>query len=117
MRKLTAAVALAALVVLPACAKKASEVNPTYVSPTRYTNLTCDQIGEELNRVASDLNRLTADQDEAATRDAVVTGVGLVLFWPALALLAIQDSDGELARIKGEYEALDAARMQKRCVA
>lgn len=39
-------------------------------------------------------------------------GVGLVLFWPALFFLAGDDQKEELARLKGEYEALEKASIQ-----
>lgn len=97
------------------CAKRAHEVQATYTPSARYSSMTCDQIGEELNRVAADVARVSGKQDDAAQRDAIVTGVGLVLFWPALLVLAAGDDAEELSRLKGEYEALDRARAEKRC--
>lgn len=44
-------------------------------------------------------------------------GVGLVLFWPALFFLAEGDKKEELANLKGQYDALDQAAIQKRCSA
>ncbi|WP_200241917.1 hypothetical protein [Lamprobacter modestohalophilus] len=43
-------------------------------------------------------------------------GVGLVLFWPALFFLAGGDKKDELARLKGEYDALEQAAIQKDCM-
>lgn len=40
-------------------------------------------------------------------------GVGLMLFWPALFSLAAGDEKAELARLKGEFEAMDTAYGQK----
>lgn len=48
-----------------------------------------------------------------ATRDKVAMGVGLMLFWPALFSLAAGDEKAELARLKGEFEAMDTAYGQK----
>jgi hypothetical protein len=42
-------------------------------------------------------------------------GVGLVVFWPALFFLAGDDQKEALARLKGEYEALQAAAIRKDC--
>jgi len=42
-------------------------------------------------------------------------GVGLVLFWPALFFLIGDDKKEELARLKGEYEALEKIAIQKDC--
>jgi hypothetical protein len=48
--------------------------------------------------------------------DAVVTGVALVVFWPAAFMLS---GDGptaaELSRLKGEMEALESVSIQKNC--
>lgn len=54
-------------------------------------------------------------QKKQADTDAVAMGVGLVLFWPALFFLAGDDQKEELARLKGEYEALQQAAIQKDC--
>ena len=55
-------------------------------------------------------------QDDVATKDAVAMGVGMVLFWPALFFLAAgDDKQAELANLKGQYEALESAAIQKNC--
>ena len=60
--------------------------------------------------------KLLASNKKAATGDAIAVGVSLVVFWPALFLLA-SDSDkkDELARLKGEYDAIQQAANQKSC--
>ena len=113
-RSATALVAAAALLTA-GCAKDAADVSARYVPAARYVAMDCERIGEELNRVAAEVNRVTGEQDAAAQRDAVAMGVGLVLFRPALFLLAAGDDEEELARLKGEYEALDRARAEKSC--
>ena len=43
-------------------------------------------------------------------------GVGMILFWPALFFLASgEDNKGEIARLKGEYEALESAAIKNDC--
>jgi hypothetical protein len=106
---------LAAAVALAGCAKKGHEIQASYVPTSKYESMSCEQVGEELNRVAAEVNRVTGEQDEAATRDAIAMGVGLVLFWPALFILAAPDEAEDLSRLKGEYEALDRARSEKDC--
>lgn len=101
---------------LSGCAKKAHQVPATYVPTSRYMTMDCDRIGEELNRVAAEVTRVSGDQDEAAQRDAWATGIGIVLFFPALLVLAVPDEAQDLSRLKGEYEALDRARIEKRCL-
>ena len=42
--------------------------------------------------------------------------VGLIVFWPALFLIAAgKDKEAELASYKGTYEALEQAGIKKRC--
>ena len=54
--------------------------------------------------------------DKTASNDSVQMGVGLVLFWPALFFL---DGDtpqaAEYARLRGEFDALEKAAIQKNC--
>lgn len=97
------------------CAQKADNVAASYVSPTKYRYMSCDQIAEELNRVSAEVARVSDAQDSAATRDAVATGIGVVLFFPALLVLAAGDNENQLAQLKGEYQALDSERHAKRC--
>ncbi len=42
-------------------------------------------------------------------------GVGLVIFLPALFFLIGDDKKEEIARLKGEFDALEQAAIQKNC--
>lgn len=58
----------------------------------------------------------TRAQDSKSSSDAVVTGVGVVLFWPALFFIDGDDENtGELGRLKGEFDALEKAAINKNC--
>jgi hypothetical protein len=108
----TALVFISAL--LSSCASSPDAIKSTYVSPSRYENWTCRQITEEIRRVESRLGETSAAQKKKATSDAVGVGIGIVLFWPALFLLAAgEDQKQELARLKGEYDALMEIRAKK----
>ena len=54
-------------------------------------------------------------QDDVAENDAVAMGVGMVLFWPALFFIESDDHSAEVARLKGEVEAIEIASIQKDC--
>jgi hypothetical protein len=42
--------------------------------------------------------------------------VGLIIFWPALiGMAATTDRREELARLRGEYEAVEASMREKQC--
>ena len=102
---------LTLLVVLAAaCAPRASEIAPAYVSPLKYSGdeWTCDKLIQEATYVGEALIRESGSQDEAASRDA----------WMVF-LIGVPTSGGgnkaEVARLKGEQEALRIAIRDKNC--
>lgn len=98
------------------CAKDADQVGPTYVSPILYENYTCPQLAEEAQRVSSAAARASGVQDQKATNDKVAMGVGLVVFWPVLLMTKGNDENtAELARLKGQMNAIEEASIRKRC--
>jgi hypothetical protein len=107
--------ALLATTILAGCATPPSRIKASYVSPMQYGAYTCDEIGAELVRVNREVLDVTKSQQKEADKDAVAMSVGLIIFWPALFLLAGDDQKAELSRLKGEYEALEASAEQKEC--
>ncbi|WOF73793.1 hypothetical protein QMT40_001429 [Parvibaculaceae bacterium PLY_AMNH_Bact1] len=113
MKKMIAGLMSLAMV---GCASHASSIEARYVSPTMYENWSCEQLGEERQRLAAEARRVAGLQDENADADAAMMGVGLILFWPALiGLAATEDREQELAQLKGEYKAADQAARRKVC--
>ena len=102
------AVVLVAL--LAACAPRASDVEAAYVSPQKYMgdDWTCEKLIDEATYVGEALIRASGNQDEAANRDA----------WTVF-LIGVPVSGGgnqsEVARLKGEQEALRVAIRDKDC--
>ena len=112
----TAYLIVAAGLVLAGCAKRADTISAAYVSPFQYEKFTCDQVAEEARRITSRAAIVAGVQDEKATRDAVAMGVGLIVFWPALFAVGGNDQQtAELARLRGELEALEQVSIRKRC--
>lgn len=101
---------------LGGCASSSDDVGSIYVSPLTYQSYTCQQIGQEAERVSRRAAEIAGVQDSKATSDAVMTGVGIVLFWPSLFFIK---GDGqtaaELARLKGEFETLEKVSIEKNC--
>ena len=109
-------VALSASIALAACAEKAENIAPTYISPIAYQSYSCKQIVEEATRVSSRVGELSGVQNEKASDDAVATGVALVIFWPAAFFIkGDKQTAAELGRLKGELEALEKSSIQKKC--
>lgn len=115
MKKITALAVVSAMT-LSACAEKSSDIAAAYVSPMQYSNYNCSQIASEAQRVSSRAAQAMGQQDKKADNDEAMMAIGMILFWPALfALNGDSESAGEVARLKGEMEALEQASIQKDC--
>ena len=105
-----------ACLVLSGCATSSKEVTASYISPLTYQQFTCQQIAGEAQRVSAKTAELAGVQDQKVSSDAVTTGVAVVLFWPAAFLVK---GDGqtaaELGQLKGQFDALEQASIQKNC--
>ncbi len=107
---------LVSAVTLSACAQSADNVTAAYVPQSLYSSQSCSQLVSDRQRVVAQVNHLTGEQNKKATNDAVAMGVGLILFWPALFLLAAdKDESAALASMKGQYDAIEAAGRTKGC--
>ena len=98
------------------CASSSSEISATYVSPLQYQHLSCQQIAAEAERVSRRASEVGGVQDSKRTSDQWATAGALILFWPA-AFLVKGDGNtaAELGRLKGEFESLEKAGIEKNC--
>ncbi len=116
MRCANYGVVFAAVLFAAGCASRAENISAAYVSPLQYQNYSCSQLGEEASRLASRAAQVAGVQDSKATNDAVATGVGVIIFWPALFLIkGDATTAAELARLKGEMEAIERVSIEKKC--
>jgi hypothetical protein len=96
---------VAAFAALAGCASSASEISPAYVSPILYQNYTCPQLAQ-----------VAGVQDSKRTNDAVMTTVGVVIFWPALfAVKGDGATAAELGQLKGQMQAIEQQSILKKC--
>ncbi|WP_199221278.1 hypothetical protein [Maritimibacter sp. 55A14] len=110
------AAALSASLIVTGCAKKSENIIASYVSPMEYEDHSCDQLAAEARRIFARTNRMMGVQDKKARNDKTAMGVGLVLFWPALFFLkGDAETASEVARLKGQMEALEQASIRKTC--
>lgn len=108
---------ITAALALTACASSPDSISAQYVSPLQYQNYSCEQLGAESQRIGTRVAEVTGQQQAKSTSDAVATGVGVVLFWPALFFLGSgSDKKEELSRLKGESDAIQQAAIQKSCM-
>ena len=101
---------------LSACASGSGDIKAAYVSPLAYGNFSCDQLRQEATRVSSRAIQASGAQDSQATKDAVATTAAVIIFWPAAFFVRGDNANAaELARLKGEMEAIEQASIQKNC--
>lgn len=109
-------VLVACVGVLSACAKHTHEIQAQYVSPLQYNSYKCSQIESEMAMVSRRASELGGQVEKTASDDEIQMGVGLVLLWPVLfALDGNNPQAAEYGRLKGEFEALEKAAIQKNC--
>jgi hypothetical protein len=99
------------------CATNPDKIDAAYVSPLKYQNYDCQQIGMEMDYIGNRTSKLYQRMKSERTKDSWQMGIGLVLFWPAL--FALEGGDGpeaaEYSQLKGDFEALRQASVQKKC--
>jgi hypothetical protein len=98
------------------CAKRSEDVAAAYVSPLQYQQFSCSQLAAEASRVSQRAAELAGVQDSKRTKDKVATTAAVILFWPAAFLVSGDDAQtAELARLKGEFNAIQQTSIQKNC--
>jgi hypothetical protein len=116
MRSVKVLTAVIAAAMAANCAKSSNQISAAYVSPYQFENLSCAQVVDEARRLSARAAQAAGIQDEKATRDAVATTVAVVVFWPALFFIGGNDQQtAELARLRGELEALEQVSNRKKC--
>ena len=78
--------------------------------------MSCGAMNAEAGRINQRLAIATGQQEKAASNDAAMTAVSLILFWPAAFFISGDKSTAaDLSRLKGEAEAVRSAAMQRGC--
>lgn len=113
MKKL---ISIICAVSLASCATTSGNLSATYVSPLQYQAYDCEQLTAETMRIHARVSEMAGNIDSKATSDKVMTGVGVVLFWPALFFLGgNKQQQAEYSRLKGEFEAIQQQAVLKKC--
>ena len=107
---------IACALALAGCATHADDIPAAYVSPVQYQSYSCAQLQEEAARVSARAAEASGAQNQKANNDAIATGVGAVLFWPALFLIKGDAASAQqVAQLKGDMDAIEQANIQKHC--
>jgi len=101
---------------LISCASSSKEIGASYVSPAQYKSFNCEQLSQEIDRLNRRKTTLASDLDKKASNDQGLTAISAILFWPAaFALGGNQAQEAEYGRLKGEYDAVQQAGVEKNC--
>lgn len=117
-RSIAVAAAIAVLGQAMGCATQPSNVAAMHVSTLKYESTDCRRLALEYDEVNGRLATTTSSLQTKANTDAALMAVGLIVFWPAMLGLAAtggRAEEQELARLKGEKEALENAGRMKNC--
>jgi hypothetical protein len=96
---------------LVACAKSPEAIGPEYISHVAYQSYTCQQLGEEEARLTQALAVASGQQENARTNDTV----GVLLIGLPVSSLSGDNIAPQIARLKGEIQAVQKAAMLKNC--
>ncbi len=108
--------AITALAFVGACSKTAAQIEPSYVSKNTFSGMSCSALNNERAEIIHQVNEFTGKQNDAANTDAVLMGVGLILFWPALLAMPMgADHAEQLAAAKGSYDAITTKMVESGC--
>ena len=102
--------ALVATAMLTACATRPESISASYISYEKYMGQDCTHLAQLQADAREELRKVSAQQDSRANLDAA--SVFFVLI-PASKLSG--DHAGDVAKWKGEVEAIDTALVKTGC--
>lgn len=105
------AFALTLAAVLAACAPAPGSIQPIYTSELPYLSLPCESLTREALRVSTALGSASNAQAQAHSGDIV----GVLLIGLPISSISGQNVAPEVARLRGESEALNRAMLTNRC--
>src|SRR5438445_763761 len=93
------------------CAVAPEDVQPAYVSYVPYQSWSCQQLGEEQARLGSALAAASTQQNKTRSNDTA----GVILLGLPVSSMSGGDIAPEIARYKGETEAVQKAMVLNSC--
>lgn len=97
--------------VLSACAVAPENIPPTYVSEMTYQPFSCEQLGQEQARMVAALATASDAQRRARSNDTA----GVIFLGLPVSSLSGSNQASNIARLKGEIDAIQRAGIQKNC--
>lgn len=94
------------------CANRPESIAASYISHEKYSSLNCAQLATRMSDTRSELDKFSKMQDSKANGDAF----GVFLLGIPFSKLS-GDHQGDVARLKGEVQAIDTAQIKANCKA
>ena len=95
---------------LTGCADRPSKISASYVSHEKYMDLSCTELNSKMSNARAELAKFSDMQNSKANTDAA--SVFFILI-PVTTMTG--DHAGDVARWKGEVEAIDTAQQKLKC--
>jgi hypothetical protein len=92
------------------CANRPESIRASFVSHERFIDLDCAQLSTKLADTRAELEKYAKMQDSKANGDAF----GVFLLGIPFSKLS-GDHEGDVARLKGEIEAIETAQIKNKC--
>jgi len=105
---------IAALLVaasVASCAKAPEAIGPSYVSVLNYQAWSCEQLASESVRLSDAVAISSMKQRQARANDTM----GVLLIGVPISTFSGDNQAVDLGRLKGEYEAVRQAGLQRNC--
>ena len=95
---------------ISSCASRPSSISASYVSHEKYMDYSCTQLATKMGDARGELQKYSDMQDSKANEDAATVFFVLI---PASKLAG--DHEGDVAKWKGEVEAVNTAQLKLKC--
>lgn len=97
-------------IALSGCANRPETIRASFVSHEKFGTLDCTELNAKMTDTRAELDKYSKLQDSKATGDAW----GVFLLGVPFSKLS-GDHEGDVARLKGEVEAIDTAQIKASC--
>lgn len=95
---------------LAGCANRPESIRASFVSHEKFIHLNCAELATRMADTRAELEKYSKLQDSKANGDAF----GVFLLGIPFSKLS-GDHEGDVARLKGEIEAIDTAQIKNKC--
>jgi hypothetical protein len=110
MKNFNICLVILTLLALSSCASRPSSIAASYVSHEKYMDYSCTQLATKMGDARGELQKFSDMQNSKANLDA-----GTVFFVLIPASKLSGDHEGDVAKWKGEVEAINTAQEKLKC--